>query len=140
MGYDYEDAVYDASELLENMAEREQEAKLVHVCLEEKNNGRFEAEMWQGDDSNHIFFEIEKKNGEIRNLLNANREAVKGITPDEQSGTNFLEKVAYTPEEQFLLDNMDLVREEIRRYYEAIGSRIAGSVHYPKAVEELPFS
>lgn len=112
----------------------------MHVSLEEKESGRFEAEMWQGDDSNHIFFEIEKKNGEIKNLLNAKREAVKESTPDKQSGTHFLEEVVYTPEEQFLLDNMDLVREEIRGYYEAIRNRIAGSLHYPKAVEELPFS
>ncbi|MGN0140961.1 MAG: hypothetical protein ACI4AD_01950 [Roseburia sp.] len=122
------------------MAAREYEARLVHVSLEEKDSGRFEAEMWQGDDSNHIFFEIEKKNGEIKNLLNANREAVKEIIPDKQSGAHFMEREVYTPEEQFMLDNMDLVREEICRYYEAIGNRIAGSVHYPKAVEELPFS
>lgn len=140
MDFDYEDAVYQASELLEDMAARKYEAQLVHVSLEEKDNGRFEVEMWRGDESIHIFFEIEKTNGEIRKLLNANREAVKEITPDEQSEAHFMEREVYTPEEQFMLDNMDLVREEIRGYYEAIGNRIAGSVHYPKAVEELPFN
>lgn len=139
MDFDYEDAVYRASELLEEMAQREYDAQLVHVSLEEKDGGIFEVEMWRGDESIHIFFEIEKTNGEIRNLLNANREAVKEITTDRQSDASFMKSFEYTPEEQFMLDNMNLVREEIRGYYEAIGNRIAGSVHYSEEVEELPF-
>lgn len=140
MSFDYEESVELATELLEKMAEKEYEAQLVHVSLEEKDGNSFAVEMWRGNDSNHIFFELEKKNGEIRNFRNANRAAVKEMLPDGQSEAHFMENIECTPEEQFMLDNMDFVREEIRKYYEAIGNRLAEKVHYPKTSEDLPFS
>ena len=140
MGFDYEDAVYDAAEQMEAMEQRRYEAERVHVDLKEKEEGIFEVEMWRGYESIRIFFEIVIETGEMRNLLNADREEVKMPECDEKS-QNFMQVVCYTPEEEFMLDNMDLVREEVRAYYEEIGKRIAGSVHYPKKdeVEELPF-
>lgn len=140
MGFDYEDAVYLAAQQMEDMEKRRYEAERVHVSLEEKDAGIFEVEMWRGDESIRIFFEIVVETGEIRSLLNADREEVKMPESDEKS-QNFMQIVCYTPEEEFMLDNMDLVREEVYAYYEEIGKRIAGRVHYPKtaAEEELPF-
>lgn len=140
MGFDYEGAVYDAAEQMEAIQRRRYEAERVHVDLEEKEEGIFEVEMWRGDESIRIFFEIVIETGEMRNLLNADREAVKMPESDEKS-QNFMQVVLYAPEEEFMLANMDLVREEVRAYYEEMGKRIAGSVHYPKKdeVEELPF-
>lgn len=140
MSFDYEGAVYDAAKQLEAMEQRRYEAERVHVYLKEKNEDVFEVEMWRGDESIQIFFEIVIETGEVRNLLNADREAVKMPENDEKS-QSFMQPVLYSPEEEFMLANMDLVREEVRAYYEEIGKRIAKSVHYLKKdeVEELPF-
>lgn len=134
--FDYEGAVYDAADQMEKMEQRRYEAERVYVALNKKDNGTLEVEMWKGDESIRTFFEIETETGAMRNFLNAEREAVS-IPPKD--GKDFMESVTNSPEEEFVLANKKLVREEVYAYYEGIGKRIAGNLHHPNEVDEPIF-